>query len=183
VLPAVAPVPDVEEPVLPDPLPAFAIVPVTSTFWPTYCWRFWLSPPVRRYVDEDPRDALVLPAPAAPVVPVAVAPPARSPPAVELLAVEPLPLDEALVSMNAPLAWLLAPAVAPPAAAPPVVELAAPPLADCRQPVTVIVWLVWLARSPDWAPVGDWDPAPEAGGCCAATPTASAALSMVPNIN
>jgi hypothetical protein len=182
VLPAVAPVPDVEEPVLPAPL-ALAIDPVTSTFWPTYCWRFWLSPPVRRYVDEDPRDAVVLPA--APVVPVAVEPaPGRvAPLAVEPLAVEPLALADAFVSMNAPLAWLPAPAVAPPAAAPPVVEPAAP-LADCRHPVTVIVWLVvWLARSPDWAPVGDWDPAPEAGGCCAATPTARAALSMVPNIN
>jgi hypothetical protein len=65
-----------------------------------------------------------------------------------------------------------------PAAAPPAVEL---PPSDCRHPVRVI------DDDCDGLLLGvcGLDPAdpPLAGGCCAATPTASAALSIVPNIN
>jgi hypothetical protein len=72
-----------------------------------------------------------------------------------------------------------APAPAPPgwAAAPPPA-----PLAACRQPVIVTVLAAslcgWLALV-----LGVLGGCPgEAGGCCAATPTASAALSIVPKI-
>jgi hypothetical protein len=44
VLPPVVPVPDVAAPVVDPP----AIVPMTSTRCPTYCFRFWLSPAVSR---------------------------------------------------------------------------------------------------------------------------------------
>jgi hypothetical protein len=54
------------------------------------------------------------------------------------------------------------------------------PLAACRQPVivTVLSLCAWLA--PVLGVLGGC--AGEAGGCCAATPTASAALSIVPKM-
>jgi hypothetical protein len=50
VLPPVVPLPDVPVDDPPAPLVALppAILPVTSTRCPTYCFRFWLSPPVSR---------------------------------------------------------------------------------------------------------------------------------------
>jgi hypothetical protein len=52
VLPPVVPLPDVPAPEDDEPEPLLelppAIVPVTSTRCPTYCLRFWLSPPISR---------------------------------------------------------------------------------------------------------------------------------------
>jgi hypothetical protein len=144
VLPAVVPVPEVPAPALVEPLPdelpplPLAIEPVTSTRCPTYCCRFWLSPPMRRYV--DPPDALleVEPAPVAPVVPVAL------PAAPVLLPVEPPaiePDDDACVRMKPPPRCDPLPeelAVLPVLEVLPVGLLPDAPLADWRHPVRVI---------------------------------------------
>jgi hypothetical protein len=195
VLPPVVPVPDVAAPV--DAPPALllelppAIVPVTSTRCPTYCFRFWLSPPIRRYVDPLvlPEPLAVLPVEPAPVEPAPVAP----------APVEPVPVEPAPVALEpvAPLAELLLPVALealidacvrmkePPLEEVPV-EPAAPavelPLPDCRQPVS-------LTSAPERDPVDPVCPLcpllPEplpVVGCCAETPTASAALSIVPKM-
>ena len=89
----------------------------------------------------------------------------------------PLPCDEVLAPAPAPPGEVLAPA--------PVLLAPPEPLADCRQPVIVTVFPESLCDRLELEPVlgvvGGCPPG-EDGVCCADTPTASAALSIVPKM-
>jgi len=142
----------------------------------------------------EPAPALPLPVAPAPLVPVAL-PVRELDPAPEPLAID--PLDDTCVRMNPPLRLLPLLAVDP---APPAVDEPAPPaldepedepLAACRHPVTVIVCPLLCDCPPLLERVLEL-PEPDCPlpvlplpvvGCWAPTPTASAALNIVPKMN
>lgn len=139
-----------------------AIVPVTSTLLFTYFCRSELSPPCRRKVFPAPAELPVEPGAPVPLVPV---------PAVPALLPD-VPL--------AVLAFVRTYCACDPLCFDVVSPVAAWPLLgdDCRHPVTVTDReLGSVLRCPAW-PV-----APDCPGCCAPTPTAITAASIVPNMN